>query len=110
MNLIDVTKAFSTEDQCLDFLEKMRWPTGGRCLACESTKLSLITRTVDPTKTRSEKKQNNRTRLYACLEYGKRFTSTVGTIFHRSHLLLTKWFMALAVVMDSKKGMYAHQV
>jgi len=26
MNLTDVTKAFATEDQCLDFLEKMRWP------------------------------------------------------------------------------------
>ena len=110
MNLIDVTKAFSTEDQCLDFLEKMRWPTGVRCLACESTKLSLITRTVDPTKTRSEKKQNKRTRLYACLECGKRFTPTVGTIFHSSHLPLTKWFMALAIVMDAKKGMSANQL
>ena len=110
MNLIDVTKAFSTEDQCLDFLEKMRWPTGVRCLACESTKLSLITRTVDSTKTRSEKKQNKRTRLYACLECGKRFTPTVGTIFHSSHLPLTKWFMALAIVMDAKKGMSANQL
>ena len=26
MNLIDVTKSFATEDQCLDFLEGMRWP------------------------------------------------------------------------------------
>ena len=110
MNLIDVTKAFSTEDQCLDFLERMRWPEGIRCLACESTKLSLITRTVDPTKTRSEKKQNKRTRLYACLECGKRFTPTVGTIFHSSHLPLTKWFMALAIVMDAKKGMSANQL
>ena len=110
MNLIDVTKSFATEDQCLDFLEKMRWPTGVRCLACESTKLSLITRTVDPTKTRSEKKQNKRTRLYACLECGKRFTPTVGTIFHSSHLPLTKWFMALAIVMDAKKGMSANQL
>ena len=110
MNLIDVTKTFSTEDQCLDFLEKMRWPTGVRCLACESTKLSLITRTVDSTKTRSEKKQNKRTRLYACLECGKRFTPTVGTIFHSPHLPLTKWFMALAIVMDAKKGMSANQL
>jgi len=110
MNLIDVTKAFSSEDECLDFLERMRWPQGIRCLACESTKLSLITRTVDPTKTRAEKKQNKRTRLYACLECGKRFTPTVGTIFHSSHLPLTKWFMALAIVMDAKKGMSANQL
>jgi len=110
MNLIDVTKSFATEDQCLDFLERMRWSQGVRCLACESGKLSRITRTVDDTKTRSEKKQNKRTRLYACLECGKRFTPTVGTIFHSSHLPLTKWFMALAIVMDAKKGMSANQL
>jgi transposase-like protein len=110
MNLIDVTKSFATEDQCLDFLEKMRWPQGLRCLACESDKLSVITRTVDETKTRKEKKQNKRTRLYACLECGKRFTPTVGTVFHKSHLPLTKWFMAIAIVMDAKKGMSALQL
>lgn len=110
MNLIDVNKAFATEDQCLDFLEKMRWPNGVRCLACESPKLSLITRTVDETKTRSQKKQNKRTRLYACLECGKRFTPTVGTVFHKSHLPLTTWFMAVAIVMDAKKGMSALQL
>lgn len=110
MNLIDVTKAFATEDSCLDFLEQMRWPQGVRCLACESTKLSVITRTVDETKTRTEKKQNKRTRLYACLECGKRFTPTVGTVFHKSHLPLTKWFMAIAIVMDAKKGMSALQL
>ena len=110
MNLIDVTKQLATEDQCLDFLEKMRWPNGVQCLACESTKLSRVTRTVDETKTRSEKKQNKRTRLYICLECGKRFTPTVGTVFHKSHLSLPKWFMAMAIVMDAKKGMSALQL
>jgi transposase-like protein len=110
MNLIDTTKAFATEDQCLDFLEKMRWPNGLRCLACESEKLSRITRTVDETKPRSEKKQNKRTRLYACLECGKRFTPTVGTVFHNSHLPLAKWFMAIAFVVDAKKGVSALQL
>src|SRR5713101_7180727 len=110
MNLIDVTKVFATEDKCLDFLEHMRWPNGVRCLACESEKLSVITRTVDHTKTRKEKKQNKRTRLYACLECGKRFTSTVGTIFHSSHLPLQSWFMAIAFVVDAKKGVSALQL
>ncbi|HEY4903107.1 MAG TPA: IS1595 family transposase [Candidatus Sulfotelmatobacter sp.] len=110
MNLIDVTKSLGTEDQCLDFLERMHWPNGIRCLACESEKISTITRTVDPTKKRSEKKQNKRTRLYACLECGKRFTSTAGSVFHGSHLPLTTWFMAIAIVMDAKKGMSALQL
>jgi len=88
----------------------MRWPSGVKCLACESTKLSRITRTVDETKTRKEKKPNKRTRLYACLECGKRFTPTVGIIYHKSHLPLPTWFMAIAIVMDAKKGMSALQL
>ncbi len=32
MNLIDVTKAFATEDWCLDFLKKMRWLNGSPLL------------------------------------------------------------------------------
>ena len=36
MNLIDVTKAFATEDSCLDFREQTRWLKGVRCLGCEN--------------------------------------------------------------------------
>jgi transposase-like protein len=106
MNLIDVTKSLATEEQCLDFLEHMRWPQGIRCPVCGGDKISHITRTVD------ESKKNKRARLYACLEptCENRFTSTAGTVFHRSHLPLTTWFMAIAIVMDAKKGMSALQL
>lgn len=113
MNLLDVTKNLQTEDQCLDFIEKVRWPDGKvRCIQCGSDKLSRITRTVDETKTRKQKKQNKRTRLYACLEptCKHRFTPTVGTLFHDSHLPLTKWFMAVALVVHAKKSMSAKQI
>jgi transposase-like protein len=113
MNLLDVTKHLQTEDQCLDFIEKVRWPDGKiRCVQCGSDRLSRITRTVDETRTRKQKKQNKRTRLYACLEATckHRFTPTVGTLFHDSHLPLTKWFMAVALVVHAKKGMSAKQI
>lgn len=113
MNLIDVTNKLSTEDQCLDFIEKVRWPDGIiRCVRCGNDKVSRITRTVDQTKTREEKKQNKRTRLYACLEptCKHRFTPTVGTLFHDSHLPLSKWFHAVALIVHAKKGMSAKQV
>lgn len=104
MNLIDVNKAFATEDQCLDFLEGMRWPQGVRCPVCGADKISRITR-----KTVSK---NKRDRQYACLEptCNHRFSATAGTVFHRSHLPLSKWFMAIAIVMDAKKGMSALQL
>ena|ERR1700676_4226972 len=112
MNLIDVIKSLQTEDQCLDFLERRRWPNGVRCPQCGNDKVSRITRTVDLSKSRTEKKQNKRPRLYACLESTcqYRFTPTVGTMFHDSHLPLTKWFAAVALIVHAKKGMSAKQM
>jgi transposase-like protein len=81
----------------------MRWPNGVQCIACESQKISKITRTT-------EGKKNKRSVLYACLDCGKRFTPTVGTVFESSHLPLTKWFMAIAFVVDAKKGVSANQL
>jgi transposase-like protein len=112
-NLIDVSMKLQTEDQCLDFIEKVRWPDGFiRCVRCGNDKVSRITRTVNPSVTRKERKQNKRTRLYACLEptCKHRFTPTVGTLFHDSHLPLTKWFAAVALIVHAKKGMSAKQV
>jgi ISXO2-like transposase domain len=83
-----------------------------RCIRCGSDKVSRITRKIDEAKKRSEKKQNKRTRLYACLEptCKHRFTPTVGTLFHDSHLPLSKWFAAVALIVHAKKGISAKQV
>ena len=62
MKLIEVTKAFATEDQCLDYLEASRWPEGVRCTTCGNKNVSKITRKV------TAKTDNKRARLYQCLE------------------------------------------
>lgn len=104
MNLIDVTKQFKTDDDCLAYLETMRWPDGIRCPVCGCDRISKITR-----KTVSK---NKRTRIYQCLEETckQQFSATSGTIFNDSHLPLTKWFMALALIVDAKKSMSAKQL
>lgn len=104
MNLIDVTKQFKTDDDCLEYLESMRWPDGIRCPVCGCERISKITR-----KTASK---NKRTRIYQCLEETckSQFSATSGTIFNDSHLPLVKWFMALALIVDAKKSMSAKQL
>jgi transposase-like protein len=104
MNLIDVNKAFDTDEKCLAFLEQMRWPDGVRCVTCGANRISKITR-----KTASK---NVRSNLYQCLEPSCKvqFTSTSGTIFNDSHLSLTKWFTAVALVINAKKGMSAMEL
>jgi transposase-like protein len=104
MKLIDVTQKFSTEDKCLDYIEKMRWPDGEiGCVHCgEIGHISKITRAT--------KGDNKRTRIYQCTVCGKQFSATSGTIFSDSHLPLTKWFLAIALICEAKKGMSAKQL
>jgi transposase-like protein len=103
MKLINVTRKFATEDQCLDYIEHMRWPHGVGCVHCGSVSVSTITRSTG---------KNKRLHIYQCLEKecGKQFSATSGTIFNDTHLPLTKWFMAIALICEAKKGISAKQV
>jgi transposase-like protein len=104
MKLIDVHEQFATEDQCYEFLEKMRWPDGVvRCPTCGNDKISRI---------RSSSEKQGLRRIYQCLEPSckQQFTATAGTIFHDTHLPLVKWFTAIALIVDAKKGMSAKQL
>lgn len=105
MNLLDISRDFTTDEQCLAFLENQKWPNGVvRCPICGNNKISRITR-----KTASK---NKRVQLYQCLEKTckQQFSATSGTIFHDSHLPILTWFMAVSLVMDAKKGMSARQI
>ncbi len=45
INLIDVTKQFPTDDECLKYIEQMSWPDGKvRCPVCGNDHISRITR------------------------------------------------------------------
>ena len=78
-----------------------RWPNGVRCLACDSAKVYAITTTG---------KTGKKIHLYECGECGLHFSATTGTLFHDSHLPLTKWFAAMALMAEAKKGISANQV
>jgi hypothetical protein len=105
MNLIDVTREFPTEEQCLAYFEAMRWPDGViRCTTCGNDRISKITRKTVT--------KNKRAQVYQCLEptCKQQFSATSGTLFADSHLPLQKWYMALALVVDAKKGISANQL
>jgi len=117
MKLIDVHKQFNTADKCLDYLERMRWPGGICCISCGV--LGRISKfTTSETKRKRYSKKLRKTvevpvpsrRVYQCLECGHQFTATAGTIFHDSHLPLEKWFLAIALICEAKKGISANQI
>jgi transposase-like protein len=48
--------------------------------------------------------------LYQCLECKAQFSATSGTLFNDSHLPLVKWFLAVALMCNAKKGISAKQM
>ncbi len=117
MNLIDAAKQFATPSACVDYLEAMRWPDGVTCLQCNSKKVSRIT-TNDTTRTRKNANGEVYTVnvpgriLYQCQnpECNHQFSATTGTIFHDTHLPIDKWLMAVALMVNAKKGLSAKQL
>ena len=94
MNLPQLVEQFQSEDKCRAYLEQLRWPNGLRCLRCEGTTISRITK---------------RHQL-ECDSCGYQFSVTVGTVFHDTHLPLWKWLLATYLIAESKKGVSASQL
>jgi len=93
---------FVDEDAAREALEQVRWPDGPVCPHC-GTIGSRIAK-VEGTK------RTHRPGLYYCNECQGQFTVTVGTVFERSKIPLSKWWMAVYLLNSSKKGMSAHQI
>lgn len=94
MTLIDVHTLFSTDEKCREILKRLRWPNGPECQRCKGHATSLET---------------DKDLLY-CGECDYQFTVTSGTIFHDTHLPLLKWFVAVHLLCESRKGMSANQM
>jgi transposase-like protein/ribosomal protein L37AE/L43A len=91
LNLLEFMKRFQTEEQCREFLFKLRWPEGFICPKCANTAYYDI-------KSR---------RLYHCSRCGHQVSVTANTIFHKSHTPLNKWFVAVFMMADDKRGVSA---
>src|ERR1039457_1491564 len=94
MTLPEMTMQFSTEVRCRELLERLRWPEGVMCPRCKDSRVSRM-------------KDYARFECVGC-EY--QFTVTSGTIFHDSHLPLTRWFLAVLLLVEARKGMSAMQL
>jgi transposase-like protein len=94
INLISLIDRFHDEDKCRGYLEGLRWPDGLECPRCGGKTISRI------------KKRHQ----LDCDSCRYRFSVTAGTIFHDSHLPLWKWFVAVYLIVESKKGISANQL
>lgn len=94
VNLINLIERYSNEDKCRNYLEALKWQDGIKCPRCGSEKISKI------------KKRDQ----FDCDKCRYQFSVTAGSIFHDSHLPLWKWFLAVYLMAESKKGISANQL
>lgn len=105
MNLNEVHKRFSEDEQCLQYIAEMRWPDGVvRCPMCGNDKVARVERAATS--------KNRRKWFYLCQEptCHQQFSPTSGTLFQDTHLPLIMWFQAIALVLNAKKGISAKQL
>jgi transposase-like protein len=93
---------FTDLDKAREALEAVRWPDGPVCPHCGVTGTDIVL--VEG------KKKSHRAGLYYCNGCRGQFTVTVGTVFERSKVPLTKWWIATYLLNSSKKGYSAHQL
>ncbi len=98
--MLDLTDPiYSNEAAAREHLQSIRWASGAYCPHCgEAEQVYEIGG------------KSAGSGLYNCKSCRKKFTVTVGTVFERSHLPLTKWLAAFHLLCSSKKGISAHQI
>lgn len=99
-SLVHLIETLQTENDCREFLEKLRWNYQPICPHCGSVSENHY-------KLRSRGRFKG---LYKCKDCRNRFTVTVGTMFEGSHIPLRKWFLAIYIFSSHKKGISSVQL
>jgi transposase-like protein len=92
---------FTDETTAREALEAIVWPNGPICPHCGNADQARIAALTT---------KSARPGLRYCDECKQQFTATVGTIFERSKIPLTKWWLAMHLIGSSKKGISSHQL
>jgi len=88
LSVIQFQQLFNNEKSCRDYLFKLKWPQGFICPKCGNTRYYLVKKRL----------------LCQCAECKTQTSVTAGTILHRTHLTLQKWFWAIYLISRDKRG------
>ena len=92
-SLIEVMQEFSTEEKCIQHLEELYW---------QGVPVSPFSKDSKVYKCKNGK--------YKCKTSGKYFTVKTGTMFDGTKISLVKWFAAIYLVINHKKGISSLQL
>jgi len=89
MTMLEFIKRFGEEDACREHLSTMRWPDGFVCPKCGAAD--------EPFNIKSRN-------LYQCKHCNHQTSVTAGTIMDKSRTPLYKWFLAIYLMGQDKRG------
>jgi len=92
-SVFELTQIFSSEQDCIDYLETLRW--------------SKVPVSPFDSTSKVYKCKNNQ---YRCKNTGKYFNVKTDTMFENSKISLRKWFLAIWLVTSHKKGISSIQL
>lgn len=93
LSLSEHMERYGTEAKCEAALERMRWPSGFVCPRCQDNRHSCFERGSQ--------------RLWQCHRCRTQTSLTAGTIFENTKLPLTKWFLTMFLMTQSKNNISA---
>ncbi len=93
LTFIEFMEHFPTEEDCHRYLFNMKWPSGFVCSRCGNSQAYEIGTRKFP--------------LYQCTRCRHQTTVTAGTVFEKTRTDLRKWFMAIFLVANDKRGVSA---
>ena len=97
MDLIRVFTRFPDDEACVEHLERVRWGDTPTCPHCQSTRVG-------------RRNDGRRIARWNCHKCHASFTVLSGTVFHKTRIPLPKWFLAISLTLNAKKGLSSHQL
>lgn len=94
MNVSEVFTKFSSQETCIQHLEELRWQNEPECPYCKSRQST----------------HRKGTHRHQCNTCNSSYSVLVGTIFEDTKLPLFKWFLAISLMLNAKKGLSALQL
>ncbi|MCK4307387.1 IS1595 family transposase [candidate division WOR-3 bacterium] len=94
MNIVEIYKKFPTQEDCIAYLEEVKWRGKPQCPYCKSYKSTPL---------KKEKRHH-------CNNCNTSYSVTVRTIFHKTKLDFQKWFLAISLILNARKGISSRQL
>ncbi len=99
MDLIKIMEMFPTQEDCIVYLERLRWQGLPECQHCGSNSVGRRNETAI-----------GRIGRWNCHDCHSTFKVTSGTMFTGTKIALQKWFLAIALMANAKKSLSSCQL